>query len=175
VLPYYDTYALPYVQQYSPYIQKANKEYIVPGYRQYGEPYISKGSDFIATEYKRYLEPHVSTAQTTGREYYLNYVAPRMETANRVWIKDVKPTVDVAEQKVEVFYKENVLPNYNKAQPYLVAAYEKGKYLTTAIVAPVVKEGSEKVLGWGRGLWSDVVRPQVGRIGERLGGNNGSG
>jgi hypothetical protein len=178
VQPYYETYASPYVQEYSPYVQKVNREYVIPAYsnadatyRLYGEPYVSRASKVAAAKYDQFLKPHVVTAQKKIQEF----IAPHLETAGEIWDKDVKPAIEVAEQKVQVFYEEKVRPNYEKLQPHLAAAYEKGKYVVTKIVAPVVKEGSEKVLGWGHSLWSDVVRPQVGRIGERLGGNNGSG
>jgi hypothetical protein len=178
VQPYYETYASPYVHRYSPYVQKVNREYIIPAYssadktyRQYGDPYVSTVSKVAAAKYDKFLKPHVVTAQNKLQEYS----SPYLEKAGEIWVKDVKPTIEVAEKKVKVFYEDKVRPNYEKAQPHLAAAYEKGKYVVTKIVAPLVKEGSEKVLGWGRSLWSDVVRPQVGRIGERLGGNNGSG
>ena len=182
MLPYYNIYLSPYVQQYSPYVQKVNREYIIPAYNtayvtysKYGEPYVSKGSKLAAVEYDRYLKPHVETAQSKAESYYIAYVSPHTETANKIWINDVKPTVDIAEKKAEVFWHDHALPNYNKVQPYLATAYQHGKYVITVIVAPVVKEGGEKAVGWGRGVWSEVVRPQVGRIGERLGGTNGSG
>ncbi|KAA8911475.1 hypothetical protein FN846DRAFT_887788 [Sphaerosporella brunnea] len=178
VLPYYETYAAPYVHQYSPYVQKANREYIIPAYnsanvayRHYGEPYVSKGSTVASANYDKYLKLHVATAQAKIQEF----LAPYVEKVQRNWIEDFKPKVDIAAKKAKAVYDENVLPNYSKVQPYLATAYGKGKYVVKAIVAPLVKEGGEKALGWGRRLWDDVVRPQVGRIGERLGGNNGSG
>jgi len=170
------------VLQYSPYVQKANKEYIIPAYNaayisynKYGEPYVSKSSKFAAAEYDRYLKPHVEIARRKAETYYTIYVSPHAETVNKIWINDVKPTVDIAREKAEVFWHDHALPSYNKVQPYLAKAYGHGKYVITVIVAPIVREGGEKAVGWGRGMWSEVVRPQVGRIGERLGGTNGSG
>ncbi|KAF8244349.1 hypothetical protein K440DRAFT_663512 [Wilcoxina mikolae CBS 423.85] len=182
IQPYYDAYVFPYVQQYSPYIQEANKDYIIPtytkvraSYHQYAEPYVTRSSDSAVAVYKRFLGPHVATAQSKMEDYITIYVSPHAETANKVWINDVKPTVDVTEEKVEVFFKDNVLPKYNRVHPYLAKLFEQVRYVVTAIVAPIVKEGGEKAVGWGRGMWSEVVRPQVGRIGERLGGTNGNG
>ncbi|KAF8534946.1 hypothetical protein BDD12DRAFT_894658 [Trichophaea hybrida] len=182
IQPYYDAYVLPYVQQCSPYIQEVNNGYIIPtytevraSYHQYAEPYVTRCSNSAVAVYKRFLGPHVATAQRKMDDYITIYVSPHAETANKVWINDVKPTVDVTEEKVEVFFKDNVLPRYNRVHPYLAKLFEQVRYVVTAIVAPIVKEGGEKAVGWGRGMWSEVVRPQVGRIGERLGGTNGNG
>jgi len=182
VQPYYDAYVSLYVQQYSPCVREANKDYIIPtytkvrtSYRQYAEPYVAKSCDSAFAVYNRFLGPHVATVQSKMEDYITIYVSPHAETANKAWINDVKPTVDVAEEKVEVFFKDNVLPSYNRAHPYLAKVYEQVRYVVMAIVAPIVKEGGEKAVGWGRGMWSEVVRPQVGRIGERLGGTNGNG
>ena len=182
VQPYYKAYAAPHVQEYSPYVQRANKNYIIPAYntihasyRRYGEPYVAKGSGYAVAEYNRFLKPHVAAAQSKVEGYVNIYVSPHAEKASKIWTNDVKPSVVVAEHKAGVFWNNNVLPSYNLIQPYLSQVYEQGKYVILTIVAPVVREGGEKAVGWGRGMWSEVVRPQVGRISERLGGTNGNG
>lgn len=182
VQPYYDSYVSPYVHQYSPYVHQINKDYVVPTYNtlyasyvHFGEPYVAKGTELAAAEYDRLLKPHVAIARGKAEDIYSVYVSPHAEKASHVWVNDVKPTVDAAEVKAEVFYKDTVLPNYKKVHPYIAKAYEHAKYLVLVVIAPVVKEGGEKAVGWGIGMWSEVVRPQVGRIGERLGGSNGNG
>jgi hypothetical protein len=126
------------------------------------------------TEYSRLLKPHVVTAKEKAEDYLHFYVAPHASTIKQVYITDVKPRVEVGKDHIKIIWADNIMPNYRKIQPYLVSAYEQGKYVLLTVVAPVVKEGGDKALGWGRGVWSEVVQPQVGRIGERLGGMNGN-
>ncbi|KAI5779818.1 hypothetical protein EDC01DRAFT_297775 [Geopyxis carbonaria] len=179
VEPYYDEYLAPYVDQYSPYVHHANKEYIVPAYntayvtyRAYGEPYVLQSRKH-AESCGQFLMPHVETAKEKGQVYFKAYLEPHVQTANEIWL-NMKPKVDHAQTQAETYWTENVIPAYVKVSPYLNKAYEQGKYIVVVVVAPIVKDGGEKALGWGRGLWSEVVRPQVGRIGERLGGSNGN-
>jgi hypothetical protein len=182
VLPYYDTYVSPYVQRYSPRIQQVNEAYITPAhntayslYHKYGELYVSKGYAYALGEYDRLLKSHVATTQDKAQDYYSLYLSPHVETANKIWVKDLKPSVDGTGRRVEVFWQDAVLPTYRRVQPYIAKAYEQGRYVVMVVVAPIVKEGGEKAVGWGRDVWSEVVRPQVGRIGERLGGASGHG
>lgn len=178
--PHYDEYLAPYVNQYSPYVHHANQEYIVPAYntayvtyRAYGEPYVLQGRKYAGSEYDRFLKPHVATAKEKGQVYFKEYLGPHVESANEIWLS-AKPKIDHVQTQAEVYWTETVIPAYAKISPYVNKVYEQGKYVMVVVVAPIVKDGGEKALGWGRGLWSEVVRPQVGRIGERLGGSNGN-
>ncbi|TGZ77111.1 hypothetical protein EX30DRAFT_398787 [Ascodesmis nigricans] len=170
--PYYETYVGPYVDDYSPYVREANDKYIAPAwnkvyqsYQTFGQPYVEKGKNYASSEFSRILKPHVNTYQKKGQIVYNEYLSPHVTTANEIWIA-VKPKLNVAEKKAENFWQHSIIPAYNRAYPYFVKAYEQGKYL----ILFVIREGGEKAVGWGRGVWSEVVRPQVGRLGERLGG-----
>lgn len=179
VQPYYDSYLAPHVDQYSPYAIKANSDYIQPVYQnlvktynQYGQPYVIEGKKYAEVEYDRFLKPHMDNAQVKGNVLYKDYLGPHVETANEIWVSS-KPKVVAAQHKGEEVWTRTLKPAYNVASPYIVKVYEQAKYVIMVIVAPVVRDGGEKAVGWGKGLWSDVVQPQVGRIGERLGGSNG--
>lgn len=179
VQPYYDTYLAPHVDQYAPYAIKANEDYIQPVYQkattiynEHGQQYVAQGREVVGSQYAKYLKPHVSKAEEKAHVLYKDYLSPHVETGTEIWIAS-KPRVIAAQQQAQKVWNEKLVPAYHASLPYVVRAYEQGKHVMRVVVTPVVKDGGEKVVGWGKGLWSDVVQPQVGRIGERLGGSNG--
>lgn len=174
--PYYIQYVEPYVSEYAPHVKKANQEYLVPvydkaqaSYEQYAGPHVSSSRDYVLKEYNRLAKPCIDDVSSKAKVYYTEYLSTHVAKCKELRTS-AQPHITSAQNSVEEAYKDIFIPAYEKALPHLVKAYEQTKHVVVTIVAPMVRQNGEKAVYWGIGIWSDVVRPQVGKIGERLGG-----
>lgn len=161
----------PYVIEAKKHLEKANADYIQPAYTdyvqpaytqlnekydQYGRPYALRAGEMASVAYDENMKPHVLKAK--------EQLAPHVKSAQEA-IVSVEPQLLAARAKLEEVYAKEIKPRYEVAQPHLEAWIREAMRVMTTVVVPVVRDGGAKV----KGLWSDVVQPQVGRIGERLG------
>lgn len=174
--PYYNQYLEPYVTEYSPWVKKTNEKYLIPtydkvtdSYKQYAAPHVASTRNFVANKYDSAVKPRVGKVSAKSKFYYDKYLSTQVSKAIKFY-GIAQPFIESSQAKLEGAYRNTAVPAYEKALPHVALAYEKTKYVFLTIVAPLVRENGEKAVYWGIGIWSDVVRPQVGRIGERLGG-----
>ncbi|RPB02051.1 hypothetical protein L873DRAFT_480967 [Choiromyces venosus 120613-1] len=178
--PYYDTYVSPYVTKYGPQVKLANEHYIIPAYElasssyeKFAAPHVTRGQEYASKEYKRSVKPLVDEVSKRTRVYYDGYLSPHVATANEFYAT-AQPHLIKVRKAAEYLYGDYLVPAFEQSLPYAITAYQKLRHIIVTIVAPLVKANGEKAVGWGIGIWSEVVRPHVGKIGERLGGT-GSG
>ncbi|KAG0634494.1 hypothetical protein HOY80DRAFT_1005107 [Tuber brumale] len=178
--PYYDTYVSPYVTEYGLYVRHANEHYIIPAhksvsfsYEKFAAPHVARGQEYVSTEYNRSVKPRVDAAFKKARVYYDGYLSPHVATANEFYAT-AQPYLIKVGKTAEWFYRELLVPAFKQSLPYVITAYEQLRHIIVTIIAPLVKANGEKAVGWGISVWSEVVGPQVGMIGKRLGGT-GSG
>lgn len=174
--PYYIQYVEPYVSEYAPYVKKVNEEYLVPvydkaqaSYEQHAGPHVSSSRDYVLKEYNRFAKPCIDEVSSKAKVYYTEYLSPHVAKCEELYTS-AQPHINSAQNSVGEAYKDIFIPAYEKASPHVVKVYEQTKHVIVTVVAPMVRQNGEKAVYWGIGIWSDVVRPQVGRIGERLGG-----
>lgn len=174
--PYYNQYVEPYVSEYAPYVKKANEEYLVPAYdkvthsyKQYAAPHVSRSKDYVTKGYNRAVKPRVDEVSLKAKVYYDEYLSSHVAKGEKIYTT-AQPHLSKAQKTIEEAFRDILIPAYAKVLPYVIRVYEQIWHVVVTIVAPMVKQNGEKAVYWGVGIWSDVVRPQVGRIGERLGG-----
>ncbi|PWW77424.1 hypothetical protein C7212DRAFT_178860 [Tuber magnatum] len=171
--PYYDAYVSPYVTEYGPHVKYANEHYIIPVYRsasssyeKFAAPHVTRGQEYASKEYNRSVRPRVDEVFKKAIVYYDGYLSPHVATANEFYAT-AQPYLIRVGKTAEWFSRELLVPAFEQS-------LERFRHIIVTIVAPLVRANGEKAVGWGIGVWSEVVRPQVGRIGKRFGGT-GSG
>lgn len=185
--PYYEAYASPYVDQFTPYISHANEAYIYPGlelasssYEKYARPTVCKAKNIAEKEYKKNLHPHVSKASGQVKGLYDQHLATHLSQANQYYATITShPTFISVKAHAYGVYKVYVIPAYARISPYIRRGWENGKYATVVIVAPHVKDILSKgydhfdqtVWSAVRGVWQEYVEVQVGRIRTKLSSN----
>jgi hypothetical protein len=176
VYPHYNTYISPYVTLYGPYLKRTNEHYIVPvydsasaSYDKLAAPHISRGQEYVTKKYETSVKPGLDKASRQARGFYDNHLSPYATTASELYVK-AQPHLARVGEYVERLYIRLLIPVYRQSLPYMMKFYEQSRHVVVTVVAPLLRANGEKVIGWGIGVWSDVVKPQVGRIGERLGG-----
>lgn len=157
-------------------MRKANEDYLVPvyvratySYNRYAAPHVSYSRDYIVKKYNRAVKPRVDEVSSKAKVYYDEYLSPHVAKGEEFYTT-AQPHITKAQRTVEEAFRDILIPAYAKVLPYAVKVYEQVWHVVATIVAPMVRQNGEKAVYWGIGIWSDVVRPQVGRIGERLGG-----
>lgn len=108
-------------------------------------------------------------ARGKGDKAYRQILEPHVKTAGEIWVV-VKPKLAKAEKQAEGLWTNAVVPGYRRVSPYMMKAYQQGKYL----IVFLVKEGGEKAVDWGRGIWSEVIHHQINRLHDRFGGLGGN-
>ena len=158
----------------------ANERYIIPlcksassSYERFAAPHVARGQEYASRQYNRSVKPRVDEARKKARVYYDAHLSPHVATANEFYAA-AQPYLTKIRKTAEWFCKDFLVPAFRQILPYVIATYEQLRHIIVTIIAPLVKANGEKAIGWGIGLWSEVVRPQVGRLGKRLGGT-GSG
>ncbi|CUS11989.1 unnamed protein product [Tuber aestivum] len=167
--PYYDTYVSPYVTEYGPHVKYTNEHYITPVYRsafssyeKFAAPHVARGQEYASKEYNRSVRPRVDEVSKKARVYYDGYLSPHVATANEFYAS-AQPYLVRVGKTAEWFSREILVPAFERS-------LEQLRHIIVTVIAPLVRANGEKAVGWGIGVWSEVVRPQVGRIGKRLGG-----
>lgn len=157
-------------------MRQVNEHYIVPAYssasasyEKFAAPHVSRGQEYAARGYKRSVEPRIRQASKQARVLYNGYLSPRVAAGGEFYVK-ARPHLIRLNRLLEDIHIRVVIPAYEQSLPYVIKAYEHATHVIVTVVAPLLRANGEKAVGWGIGVWSDVVRPQVGRIGERLGG-----
>lgn len=161
-------------------MKNANEHYIIPlyksassSYERLAAPHVAHGQQYASKEYNRSVKPRVDEVYKKARVYYNGYLSPHVATANDFYAT-AQPYLTKIRKTAERFYKDFLVPAFKQSLPHVIAACERLRHIIVTIIAPLIKANGEKAVGWGIGMWSEVVRPQVGRIGKRLGGT-GSG
>jgi hypothetical protein len=162
-------------------VKYANEHYVIPLYKsasssygRFAAPHVARGQQYASRQYNRSVRPRVDEARKKARVYYDGHLSPHVATAIKFYAT-IQPYLTKVRKTTECFCKDFLVPAFKQSLPYVIATYEQLRHITVTIIAPLVKANGEKAIGWGIGVWSEVVRPQVGRIiGKRLGGT-GSG
>lgn len=174
--PYYDTYAVPYVDLVRPYYDTVDRVIITPGWsyaKQHGTPRLHQAQAFGIAHWERSVQPQIAKAQELARVQYAQSLAPHI---NRVSAA-VAPFYDIARTNTLQTYHELLLPTYQYIQPHV----QEGYRVTSAVISNTVVPSF--IWGWNktylfldatvwpqfRAMYVENVEPQLVRIGKRLG------
>ncbi|KAI0122799.1 hypothetical protein F4814DRAFT_221219 [Daldinia grandis] len=179
IVPYYDTYAAPYVDVAKPYYDTVDRVVITPARTyavKYGGPRVSQARAFGQVQWEKNVQPKVSEYQAIAKAQYDQIVAPHVESISAV----ISPYYDIARVNALQTYHEFVLPAYVFMQPYAAQGYDAAYSFTTDTAVP------STIWAWNKTytfldatIWPHLrdvyimkVEPQLVRIGERLGRYN---
>ncbi|KAF8423551.1 hypothetical protein EV426DRAFT_116514 [Tirmania nivea] len=188
VYSYYEDYVSPYVDNVFPHISHYNEVYFYPtletaaaNYEKYAQPTIRKAQVFVENEYQEKLHPSVIQVYSELNHLYLQHLAPYTSEFYKLYQQAASsPYWKPIRQQFDGIYNNYLVPTYKKASAYLDRTYENGRYVTSMVFGPYVKEGArvsgkwlEKNVWHGvSDLWKDYVEVQVGRIKDRVNSGN---
>ena len=180
LVPYYDTYAAPYVNATRPYINKLDKHIYTPmvdlgkhSYTTYGAPRINQLRGYGQAQWETSLRPQIETAQAQVQKTYDASLAPHVSKVSTA----TAPYYRAGRDNVLQTYKSTVLPAYMISQPYVRKSYALGHKAMVETGLPYAQWiWSSSMIFIDRTLWPKLrvlygenVEPQLMRIGERLG------
>ncbi|KAJ6110174.1 hypothetical protein N7486_002409 [Penicillium sp. IBT 16267x] len=186
VIPYYDTYAAPYVDQARPYVDQArpyveilNKQVYVPtsklasaGYEKYGAPAWEQAQAYGAAQWKGQVTPRVKAANDKVHQLYLTEVDPYIQQG----LMAVSPYYQKVNSAVLTAYWDHLVPFYTRSQPFIGKTYATSQDILVTHVLPGAQYTWSSVVYFANsslwphitGLYSEQVEPQLVKIGQRL-------
>lgn len=179
VIPYYDTYAAPYVDQARPYVETFNQKIYIPasgvakaGYDKYGAPAWQQAQDFSAAQWKAQVAPRLDAAQNQVHQVYMAQLDPYVQQGVAV----VSPYYKKVNEAAFTVYWDHFVPFYTRSQPFIGKTYAVGQDILTTQVMPGARYSWSSVVYFANsslwphvtGLYSEQVEPQLVRIGQRL-------
>ncbi|KAI0406575.1 hypothetical protein F4802DRAFT_85570 [Xylaria palmicola] len=176
VIPYYDTYAAPYVDRARPFYDSLDRSIIAPGRTyaaKYGGPRVAQAQAFGRAQWEKSVQPQIIKYQALASEQYDHAISPYVDKTAAT----IAPYYDIARTNALQTYHEIVVPTYTFVQPYATRSYDMAHSVTRNTVIP------STVWAWNKAytflhsaVWPHVrdvyvlkVEPQLVRIGERLG------
>ena len=178
--PYYHTYAVPYVDTASPYVQKFDERVFTPSYEfskksyeTYGAPQVEKAREYGQVQWVKVVKPQLDASQAQVKRQYDVSLAPRVEKVSAA----IAPHYTASKEKLLDVYDTYLLPAYATARPYVEKTYVTCRKIAVDDALPYVQSGwASTVIFIDRTLWPKLrilygqnVEPQLVRIGERLG------
>ncbi|KAI0015024.1 hypothetical protein F4780DRAFT_765860 [Xylariomycetidae sp. FL0641] len=176
VVPYYETYAAPYVDCARPYYDTFDRVVLTPGRTyavKYGGPRVAQAQAYGQAQWEKSVQPQVAKYRILAQAHYDQSVAPHVEKA----AVTLTPYYDIARTNAQQTYHDMLLPAYQVVQPYATRGYQVAHTVTTDTVIP------SSIWAWNKThafldstVWPHMrdvymlkVEPQLVRIGERLG------
>lgn len=170
--PHYREKVHPHIE---PYLNQATEIY-----GEHGAPWVAKGFE----AYNTHAYPHVQKANEAIWQQYSTHAKPHVDkythVANDLYDTHAKPVINTA-------YEEYALPAYQKTQPYVQNAYEKGVPLAQRAseqsyeayvhhVSPAVQTAWKKILLFlqtevvprVKSVHQQYVKPQINKIMDKV-------
>ena len=178
--PYYDSYALPYVDVARPYAQRFKRQIYTPSvrfsqqsYENYAAPKLLHLRSYGQDQWEKALKPQIDAAQAQGRKQYESTFAPQIRKVSAA----VAPYYEAGQNKMIRIYNAQVLPKYAASRPYFERVYNLSHKIVIETSLPYAQSTWNATatfinrIVWPRlrTLYGENVEPQLVRIGERLG------
>jgi hypothetical protein len=179
ILPYYHTYASPYVDVVKPYAQTFNEQVYVPaskiakqGYDAYGGPPFEQARKYTKKQWQNEIIPRLYTAWNNTNNIYGSKVEPYVQR----FISTVAPlSADVSSKVIHVNDKY-VMPIYLQSKPLISKTYCSGHGILVDTLMPLAQRtwysaiifANSAVWPRATGLYSENIEPQLVKIGEKL-------
>ena len=178
--PYYNAYALPYVDKARSYVEKLDDNLFAPSksfarrsYDQYGASWTKEASECGQRYWKNNLRPKIDTIQAEAQKQYELLVIPQLNSISAM----IGPYYTAGRESLFKVYKAYLIPLYTTSRPYVEDFYKYGHEIFIETGLPRARSALMATsLYVDRTLWPKIrvlygtnVEPQLVRIGERLG------
>ena len=178
--PYYNTYAVPYVDAARPYVEKFDQKVFAPAsklgkqsYEKYGAPQIDKARGYGQEQWVKVVKPQLDAVQAQAKRQYDASLAPQVSKVSAA----AAPYYTANRDNLVEIYDMYLLPAYVASRPYAEKTYATGRRIALNNVVPYSQSAwTSTILFVDRTLWPKLrvlygqnVEPQLVRIGERLG------
>lgn len=179
VLPYYDTYAAPYVDRVRPYVVVLDEKVYTPvakatrqGYDRFGAPALDQAHVYAQKQWDAQVTPRLQSSQDYVTGMYKASVEPHIQH----WKGVVSPYYEKANTVLLTVYWDHVFPFYARSRPFIGKTYTSGQDMLTTTVLPYAQGtwssaiffANSQVWPMITGLYSENVEPQLVKIGQRL-------
>lgn len=179
ILPYYNTYAGPYVDITRPYVSAVNEHVYAPAanlarerFDKYGAPAWDQARAYGEEHWEAQVVPRLQLAQDSVTGIYTSNVDPYVQHVVLV----ASPYYKKASDAVAFTYGNYVIPLYAQSSPFIGKTYTSGQEILATQVLPYAHGSWSSVVYfatselWPKvtGLYSQNVEPQLVKIGERL-------
>lgn len=179
ILPYYHTYAAPYVDRARPYATVLNEQVYAPaaniakqGYDKYGASAWDRTRKYARSQWDAQVIPHLQSVQDHVNGMYKTQIEPHIQRGRAV----VLPYYRQANNALLRMYWDYVFPYYARSRPFIGKTYTSGQDMLATTVLPyaqgtwssVVYFANSQILPKITGLYSENVEPQLVKIGRRL-------
>lgn len=182
-VPYYDTYAAPYVEIAKPYYETVDRTIITPTRTyavKYGGPQLTRAQALALSQWEKNVQPQINKYQVMAKAQYDQSIAPHVEKASTAiapYYEMALPYYDIARTNALQTYHEILLPSCRFVQPYAAQGYSVVYVFTADTVIPSTQWAWNKTYAfldstvWPhlRDVYVMKVEPQLHRIGARLG------
>ena len=180
VKPYYDTYAVPYVDKARPYIQKVDHYIYTPSmkwskqsYEAYGAPRVDQARQYGQARWENTIKPQMEAVQAHAKKQYDSTLAPQV---GKIYTATI-PYIIASRDRVSETYTSHVLPAYLVSRPYVERTYATVQKVAFDTGLPYAKSAWASTAAFTnrtvwpklRILYGENVEPQLMRISERLG------
>jgi hypothetical protein len=179
VLPYYETYAAPYVNAVQPYahnfhrnIYVPTKDFTVRTYRDYAAPRQEQTLQLVQTQWNTAVTPRLHAARDSVVWAYGSYLKPYHTKVKGA----VLPVYHQVASYVDYLRKTVVSPLYTRVEPVIQTAYSCLHDFAANHMIPATRKGFSVVVGFANGtlrpriagLYFENVEPQLIKIGKKL-------
>ncbi|KAF9893384.1 hypothetical protein FE257_011816 [Aspergillus nanangensis] len=179
VLPYYDTYAAPYIDVARPYLNIVDEKVYTPsvtvaklGYDKYGAPALHQVQIYGKQQWAAQVSPHLQTVKDKVNAVYTSEVAPQIQRVDAL----LSPYYGRASSAIRSTCQDYILPFYARSMPFIGKTYTSGQDILTTTVLPYAQSTWSSAIFFANsslwpkiaGLYSENVEPQLVKIGQRL-------
>jgi hypothetical protein len=180
VKPYYDSYALPYVENARPYAENFHQNIYTPAvnltkhnYDLHAAPRVDQVRLYGTRQWEELVNPQIQAGRALARKHYDSTLAPQIRDLTAF----IRPHYAVVQEYMQHGYSSWVLPTYDITRPYAERIYNSGYNFSMEVGLPYAKSAwASTTIFFDRIIWprlrilyGENVEPQLVRIGERLG------
>ncbi|KAJ5485498.1 hypothetical protein N7539_005486 [Penicillium diatomitis] len=177
--PYYNAYAVPYVNQVQPYVTILNERVYTPvsnaaklGYEAYGAPALQQAREIGEVQWKQQVTPRLEAVQSQAHQLYMAQIDPHIQGVASV----VSPYYRQVDGLAKAVYWNQLVPLYTHSQPYIGKTYSTSQEILATHVMPGARYTWSSLVYFANsslwphvtGLYSEQVEPQLVKIGQRL-------
>ena len=179
VIPYYETYAGPYVDAVRPYAHNFNKNIYSPSksfvtrtYRDYGAPRLEQGSRFLQMRWEMIVTPWLHSARDSVIRGYGVTVRPYIRRINAV----VVPRYQAVTRFITGLHRAYVSPLYLRVELGAGKVYNAVDIMFSRYISPWIQRiwsvlatfANDTIRPRVSGVYAENIEPQLVRIGQKL-------
>lgn len=179
ILPYYHTYAAPYIDRARPYVVVLDEQVYTPatnvvkkGHEKYGAPAWEHARTYAQSQWEAQVIPQVQSARDHVNGMLKTHIEPHIQRGKAVLL----PYYGKANDALLKVYWDYAFPYYARSRPFIGKTYTSGQDVLATTVLPyaqgtwssVIYFANSEVLPKISGLYSENVEPQLVKIGQRL-------